>query len=107
MFAVTALLTISCNRDENSNKISIVTATVYHKYVDYAIPPDFNVIKAIKIKESNSGEWIIIAGIDGFVYDENFEYQLKLEKTYLSNPPLDSPSNSTYRLLEILAKTAK
>ena len=106
MFVVVALLTISCNRDE-SDSTSTITAIVYHKYVDYQIPPDFNTIKGIKIKESNNGEWITIVGIEGFMYEENFEYRLKLEKTYLVNPPLDSPSRTTYKLLEILAKTPK
>lgn len=107
LFTVIAILTLSCGRDENIDRTSTVTAIVFEKYVDYAIPPDFTLIKAIKIKESNSGEWITIVGIDGFNYEENFEYKLKLEKTYLADPPLDSPSNITYRLLEILTKTPK
>ncbi|WP_244140737.1 DUF4377 domain-containing protein [Kaistella flava (ex Peng et al. 2021)] len=92
MFALVALLTISCNRDENTDQTSTVTASVYHKYADYAIPPDFNMIKAIKIKESNSGEWVTIVGIDGFIFEENFEYQLKLKKNLFSQ--------STARLTE-------
>lgn len=106
MLAIVALLSISCNRDE-SDSTSTVTATVYHKYVDYQIPPDFDTIKGIKIKESNSAEWITIVGIEGFMFEENFEYRLKLQKTYLVNPPLDSPSHTTYKLIETLAKTPK
>lgn len=106
MFALVTLLTISCNRDQ-SDSTSTVKAIVYHKYVDYQVPPDFDTIKGIKIKESNAGEWVTIVGIEGFMYEENFEFQLKLEKTYLVNPPLDSPSRTTYKLVEILAKTPK
>ena len=106
IFAVVALLTISCNRDE-SDSTSTITAIVYHKYVDYQIPPDFNTIKGIKIKESDNGDWITLAGIDGFTFEENFEYKLKLKKTSLVNPPLDLNSRTTYEFLEILAKTPK
>lgn len=107
MFAFVALLTISCNRDENADRKSTVTATVFHQFVDLKIPPDFNTVKGLQIKESNSNEWITIVGIDGFNFEENFEYLLKLEKTYLVNPPLDLPSRTTYKLLGIISKTAK
>lgn len=100
------MLTVSCDR-EDRDKTTTVVATVHHKHVDYAIPPDFTVINGIKIKESKSAEWITIVGIEGFSFEENFEYQLKLEKTYLANPPMDSPSNTTYRLIEILSKEPK
>ncbi|MDY3549005.1 DUF4377 domain-containing protein, partial [Riemerella anatipestifer] len=65
------------------------------------------VVKGLKIKETNFTEWIVITGIEGFAYEEGFEYELKLQKTYLSNPPQDSPSNVTYKLLEILSKKQK
>ncbi|UFK97839.1 DUF4377 domain-containing protein [Kaistella faecalis] len=107
IFSLVALLTISCSRDEDTGNISTVTATVHDKYVDYAIPPDFEPIKAMKIKESNSQEWTKVVSIEGFDYEENFEYQLKLRKTYTANPPLDSYSHNSYQLLEILAKTPK
>lgn len=107
IFSLVSLLNISCTRDEDTDKISTVIAIVQDKYVDFAIPPDFEPIKAMKIKESNSQEWTKVVGIEGFDYEENFEYQLKLEKTYLANPPLDSYSQNSYKLIEILSKTPK
>ncbi|MEC5396041.1 DUF4377 domain-containing protein [Bergeyella sp. RCAD1439] len=108
-FMLITMLTVGCLREgEEKDKISIVTATVHHQYADLKIPPFFEtVVKGLKIKETNFTEWIVITGIEGFAYEEGFEYELKLQKTYLSNPPQDSPSNVTYKLLEILSKKQK
>ncbi|MDQ0477220.1 MULTISPECIES: DUF4377 domain-containing protein [Chryseobacterium] len=106
LFLMIAILAISCER-EDRDRITTVVATVHHQYVDLSVPPDFDVIKGIKIKESTSTEWVTITGIDGFTFEENFVYELKLEKKYSADPPLDSPSPVTYKLLEILSKKQK
>ncbi len=106
LFLTLTLVITGCDR-EARDVITEVEVTVQHKYADLAIPPDFEPIKGLKIKESNSQEWIVIPGISGFDYVENFEYRLKLEKTKLADPPMDLPSDTTYKLLEILSKEPK
>lgn len=97
---------ISCDKDDNSDRTIVVTATVYHKYVDYTIFPGNTTIKGIKIKETNSSEWTTLSEIERFDYVEDYEYQVKLQKTYLANPPQDG-SSIIYKLDEIVSKTPK
>ena len=98
--------TISCEKEDHSDRTVVVTAIVYHKYIDYTIFPGTTTIKGIKIKETNSTEWISLPEIEKFDYVENHEYQVRLQKTYLANPPQDG-SNIVYKLDEILSKTPK
>lgn len=107
LFALITIFTVSCNREDDRDKVTTVFASVHHKHVDYAIPPDFYVVKGLKIKKSDAAEWITIVGIDEFAFEENFEYRVKLEQTVMANPPMDSPSDTTYRLLEVLSKEPK
>lgn len=104
-----AISTVSCLREsEEKDEISIVTATVHHQHADLKVPPFFDtVVKGLRIKESGSAEWITITGIQGFTYEEGFEYELRLQKTHLADPPQDSPSDVTYKLLETLSKKQK
>lgn len=97
---------ISCDKGDNSDRTIVVTATVYHKYVDYTIFPGNTTIKGIKIKETNSSEWTTLSEIERFDYVEDYEYQVKLQKTYLANPPQDG-SSIIYKLDEIVSKTPK
>lgn len=101
-----SFLTISCDKDDNSDRTIEITATVYHKHVDYPTFPANTLIKGIKIKETNSSEWTTLSSIERFDFVEGYEYQVKLQKTYLANPPQDG-SNITYKLDEIISKTPK
>lgn len=105
-FIIIYFSTISCEKEDHSDRTVVVTATVYHKYIDYTIFPGSTTIKGIKIKETNSTEWISLPEIEKFDYVENHEYQVRLQKTYLANPPQDG-SNIVYKLDEILSKTPK
>ena len=109
VFVLIAISTVACLREsEEKDKISIVTATVHHQHADLKVPPFFDtVVKGLRIKESGSAEWITITGIQGFTYEEGFEYELRLQKTHLADPPQDSPSDVTYKLLETLSKKQK
>jgi hypothetical protein len=99
-------LTISCVKDDNSDRTIVVTATVYHKYVDHTIFPGNTTIKGIKIKETNSSEWQTLPSIESFDFVEGYEYLVKLRKTYLANPPQDG-SSIIYKLDETISKTPK
>lgn len=105
-FILISFLIISCDNEDNSDQTIIVTATVYHKYVGYTIFPGNTTTKGIKIKETNSNEWTTLPEIERFDYVEDYEYQVKLQKTYLANPPQDG-SSIIYKLDGIISKTPK
>ncbi len=105
-FISLSFLIISCDKDDDSDRTVVVTATVYHKYVDYPIFPGNTIGKGIQIKETNSTEWETVSGIEKFDYVEDYEYQVKLKKTYLADPPQDG-SSIIYELVEIQSKTPK
>ena len=44
--------------------------------------------------------------IEGFEYQQGHEYELKVQKTTLANPPADA-SNIAYKLLEIISDIPK
>lgn len=105
-FVILSFLIVSCDKDDNSDRTITVTATVYHKYVDFTGFSGNTTTTGIKIKETNSSEWTIVTEIEGFDYVEDYEYQVKLQKTYLANPPQDG-SSIVYKLDKILSKTPK
>lgn len=101
-----SLVLTNCRKDDDSDVTTTVNAIVYHKYVPLKLPLNDNEIDALQIKESHSNNWIIVTGIEGFNYEENNEYHLKLEKTVLANPPMDS-GDTRYKLIQIISKTPR
>lgn len=53
--------------------------------------------------EDNSKEWQPLAfdAIEGFTYERGHEYELRVKRTILANPPMDAPDR-TYSLVSIL-----
>ncbi|OPB94445.1 DUF4377 domain-containing protein [Elizabethkingia ursingii] len=98
-------LFISCNRSDNNDRTVEITANVWPTYIEYKNVLG-DTVHGIKIKETDSNEWSTIAGISGFQYEEGYEYQIRLLKTYLVNPPMDG-SNIDYKLIEVISKTKK
>lgn len=61
-------------------------------------------IECMLIKtEDNSKEWQPLAfdAIEGFTYERGHEYELRVKRTILANPPMDAPDR-TYSLVSIL-----
>ena len=54
--------------------------------------------------EDEPGRWqnLYFSGIKGFTYERGHEYELRVKRTILANPPQDA-SNRTYELVRILA----
>ncbi len=91
------------NADEPETKDVTSTVTLYvdsHKE-DMAFLGGWN--ECLRIKEENDTEWSKYDGIIGFQYEKGYQYQLKVEKTVLSNPPADGFSVE-YRLLDVISK---
>ena len=55
------------------------------------------------MSEENPGKWMTLGfnSIKGFTYERGHEYELRVERTILANPPMDG-SNRTYSLISIL-----
>lgn len=104
---VASLLLTGCNSNDEP-KIKDKTTTVI-LYVD-SHKEDMMFLggwcECLRVKEENDTEWSKHEGIMGFEYEKGYQYQLKVEKTILSNPPADS-SCVEYRLIEVISKKFK
>ncbi|MTG97784.1 MULTISPECIES: DUF4377 domain-containing protein [Myroides] len=64
-------------------------------------------MKCMQIKESKDAEWqFMYQGIEGFEYEEGFEYVVEVKRTELKNPPADAPS-IRYTLVKLISKEKK
>ena len=97
------ILAISCKKDNNSDKI--ITMTVASKKVESftSIAPKASL--NVKI-EGDSRGWFPLTNqeIQGFAYEEGFEYVLKVNQSHIDNLPTDG-SSIEYVLIEVLSKT--
>lgn len=60
----------------------------------------------LQVKFEEDGEWQLFYGsIAGFDYEPGFDYELKVNKTEVANPPADS-SSIRYELVEVVEQTA-
>lgn len=60
--------------------------------------------KCMLIKENKTDDWTFLyETIEGFIYEEGFEYVLKVKISKIKNPPADA-SDLKYKLIEIIAK---
>lgn len=104
-----AALCSSCldNEDDEdwSEVVNLYVASEKGEYYPQEYPNGLAPLEGIKIKEHPNDEWTIISinGIKGFVYEEGFEYYLRVEKTHLGNPPADG-MDVIYKLIEIISK---
>ena len=63
---------------------------------------DKDITKVIAMSEPGQWQNLPISGIKGFTYERGHEYELRVKRTILANPPQDA-SNRTYELVSILA----
>ena len=62
--------------------------------------------KCLQVKRDPNAEWeFFYSTIDGFTYEEGFEYELRVAVVTVANPPADA-SSLRYELVEIVAQTA-
>lgn len=61
-------------------------------------------MRCMKVRESESEDWTFFYdGIEGFVHEEGYRYELRVEVTDVDNPPADG-SSKRYRLIEVVSK---
>ncbi|MDR0229182.1 MAG: DUF4377 domain-containing protein [Flavobacteriaceae bacterium] len=64
-------------------------------------------MKCLMVKEGKTSDWsFMYQGIEGFDFQEGFEYVIEVKRTKIANPPADG-SSIRYTLVKIISKTAK
>lgn len=81
---------------------NIVTMYVGPKQVDCTgVGP----MKCLQVRETEDGEWTLFySSIQGFEYEEGYNYTLEVRKEDVPNPPADAPS-IRYILVKEISKT--
>lgn len=108
LFTFICLFWTACNDDDKPTDIvkeiamsvSSETGIMYALFdTDREHPIECMLIKT----EDNSKEWQPLAfdAIEGFTYERGHEYELRVKRTILANPPMDAPDR-TYSLVSIL-----
>lgn len=82
---------------------------VSHEAVDYYSFENSGVPqKGINIREEGRDDWVAhpLTGVDGFEYEEGFEFELRVLKTHLGLPPMDG-FLFTYKLIRVISRDKK
>ena len=100
----------SCSSDDDNDKnitkeinmsVSAEPGVMYDLFDSMGEHP----IKCMRVMtEDEPGRWqnLYFSGIKGFTYERGHEYELRVKRTILANPPQDA-SDRTYELVRILA----
>ena len=100
----------SCSSDDDNDKdivneinmsVSAEPGVMYDLFDSMGEHP----IECMRVMtEDEPGQWqnLYFSGIKGFTYERGHEYELRVKRTILANPPQDA-SNRTYELVRILA----
>lgn len=108
LFTFVCFLWTACNDDDKPTDIvkEIAMSVSSETGIMYA-PSDTDKehpIECMLIKtEDNFKEWqpLAFGAIEGFTYERGHEYELRVKRTILANPPMDAPDR-TYTLVSIL-----
>lgn len=61
--------------------------------------------KCMQVRETPEGEWTFFYdSIEGFDYEETYQYELRVEVKPVADPPADG-SSLRYRLVQVVSKT--
>lgn len=106
-----AMMTSCGDEGKDSERVAIVTvASTLEEGAPLppATPENPTIVYFMKVTEEGSQktDLICVGRIEGFEFEEGYEYKLKVLITKLSTPPADGHSE-TYQLLEILSKNKK
>ena len=106
LLMIFSFLCYSCvNESEDEDWNEQKTIEVASEIVPVKVFGVPDTVDGIKVKNLNSTEWesYPIGFIDGFAFEEGYEYMLKVEVIHLANPPMDG-SNIRCRLLDQVSK---
>lgn len=102
------IILVSCSDDEPKDNVKEISMTVSSETgIMYAWPDDKmeHPIECMLVKtEDNPEEWqkLPFNGIQGFSYERGHEYELRVKRTIMANPPADG-SDRYYELIRIIS----
>lgn len=104
---IASLLTTACSDDEPKDKIKEITMSVspetgvmYNLFDDKREHP-IECMLVTTEDEPGLLQHLAFGAIEGFTYERGHEYELRVQRTILANPPMDA-SDRTYSLVRIL-----
>ncbi|GAB3274809.1 hypothetical protein GCM10027347_47930 [Larkinella harenae] len=101
LFSICLVLLFSAC-DKNNLKPDIITMQVADKYRDcMSVGPQ----KCLWVKMEDEANWSNhYFGIEGFTYEEGYQYTLTVRRKHIKNPKADGPS-IRYILVNVVEKT--
>lgn len=101
-----ALILPGCS---DKDKSRIGTFTISSQLVPNGTnPPTSSIVNCMEATSNDTKEKYYLApngGIEGFTYEEGYEYVITVLITPIENPPMDIIYPETFKLIEVLSKT--
>lgn len=104
---------ISCDKeDEEGRKITdykeyvLTVASEMRPGLMLAEGPDF-LKEVYPVKKENSEEWETLSNIDGFEFENGYEYRIKISETSYLDYSMGQPAWTEHELLEVISKEKK
>ncbi|MGM9511177.1 DUF4377 domain-containing protein [Larkinella sp. GY13] len=100
-FFLLFLIVLFSSCDKSDLKPDLITMEVADHYQDCTgVGP----MKCLLVKIDGAPNWTFhYAGIEGFAYEEGFEYKLTVKREKIKNPPADG-SSIRYTLVNVIEK---
>ena len=93
------LMCLACKSQKNMVTYTIASNTT----IGYGVVPQ----TCLLVKEGDTeGCSLFYSTIEGFNYEPGLEYNVKVEKTAIENPPVDG-SSIRYKLIKVISKEKK
>ena len=100
-------LTLAGCSDKDKSRIE--TFTISSQLVPNGTnPPTSSIVNCMEATSNDTKEKYYLApngGIEGFTYEEGYEYVIRVLITPIENPPMDIIYPETFKLIEVLSKT--
>ena len=108
IMALTGIILSGCNKENPADKIETILMYVSSETGNSQPWGSETSFECMLVKEEGESEFhpLPYGDIEGFEYQQGHEYELKVQKTTLANPPADA-SNIAYKLLEIISDIPK
>ncbi len=108
IMALTGIILSGCNKENPADKVETILMYVSSETGNYQPWGSETSFECMLVKEEGESEFhpLPYGDIEGFEYQQGHEYELKVQKTTLANPPADA-SNIAYKLLEIISDIPK
>ena len=104
---------ISCDKEnEEGRKITdykeyvLTVASEMRPGLMLAEGPDF-LKEVYPVKKENSEEWETLSNIDGFEFENGYEYRIKISETSYLDYSMGQPAWTEHELLEVISKEKK